>query len=43
MDLSKYPRTKQIMNETGATIDEIYQVIEKLDREGENDKRGVHS
>lgn len=38
MDFSKYPNVKRIMDETQATIEEIYQVIEKIEGiEGKND------
>ena len=40
VDFSKYPNVKRIMDETGATIEEIYQVIEKLEGEDRHVQRG---
>ena len=39
IDWSKYPNVKRIMDETGATIEEIYEVVEKLEGEGKNGNR----
>ncbi len=39
IDFSKYPHVKQIMESTGATIEEIYEIVEKI--EGSEAKHGT--
>ena len=30
MDLTKYPNVKRVMDETGATVEQIYKVLDEI-------------
>ncbi len=41
IDFSKYPNVKQIMDSTGATIEEIYEVVEKIEGEDRHGRTSI--